>query len=212
MTIDPNLSLGLDLGLTHYLIDSQGNKENHPTYLKGGLLQLAKAQRQLSRKKVKESKNRIKQKKVVAKVHEKVANQRHDFVHQLSARLVFNNHETTFAVEDLHIKGMIKNRKLSRAIADSGWRKFVTVLAYKCDWSGKNLLTINRFAASTKTCHVCGIKRKELPMQIREWQCECGAFHDRDVNAAHNIKAFALADVLGHSICVKQFPCGDNVQ
>jgi putative transposase len=102
---------------------------------------------------------------------------------------------------------MIKNRKLSRAIADSGWRKFINALAYKCSWYGKNLLTIGRFAASSKTCHDCGTKRKELPLQTREWRCECGVLHDRDINAARNIKAFALADALGLNVCVKQSPC-----
>ena len=205
--IEPNKTLGLDIGLKDYLIDSEGNKEPHPTYLKKGLIKLSKAQRKLSRQKEKSSKNRSKQKNIVASVHEKIVNRRLDYIHQLSAQLVFNNHETTFAVEDLHIKGMIKNRKLSRAIADSGWRKFINTLAYKCEWHGKNLLTIARFAASSKTCHVCGLKKKELPLQIREWRCECGVLHDRDINAARNIKAFALADALGHNVCVKQFPC-----
>lgn len=204
--IEPDKTLGLDVGLTHYLIDSKGKKEAHPAHLKEKLQTLGIAQKQLARKKQKDAKNRAKQKSMIATIHEKVANRRHDFVHQLSARLVFNNHETTFAIEDLHIKGMIKNRKLSRAIADSGWRKFTNALNYKCEWYGKNLLKIGRFAASSKTCHVCGIKRKELPLQIREWRCECGVLHDRDINAAQNIKAFALADALGSSVCVKQFP------
>jgi putative transposase len=205
--IEPDKTLGLDIGLTHYLIDSEGKKEAHPAHLKEKLQRLGIAQKQLSRKKAKDSQNCTKQKIIVAKIHEKVSNRRHDFVHQLSARLVFNKHETTFAIEDLHIKGMIKNRKLSRAIADSGWRKFINALTYKCAWYGKNLLTIERFAASSKTCHVCRTKRKELPLQIREWRCECGVLHDRDINAARNIKAFALADALGSSVCVKQFPC-----
>ena len=204
--IDPAKTIGLDMGLTHYIIDSNGHKEEHPHYLRCGLKRLAKAQKQFSRHK-KASKNRAKQKIEVAKIHEKVANQRYHFVHDLSAKLVFNNHETSFAVEDLHIKGMVKNRKLSRAIVDSGWRQFISALTYKCEWSGNALLTIKRFAASSKTCHVCGVKRKELPLQMREWQCECGVWHDRDVNAAKNIRAFALADALGHSVCVKQFPC-----
>src|SRR5207249_2261886 len=111
--IEPDKTLGLDVGLTHYLISSNGEKEAHPAYLKESLQKLGRAQKQLSRKKIKDSKNRAKQKKRVAKIHETVTNRRHDFVHQLSAKLVFKNHETSFAVEDLHIKGMIKNRKLS---------------------------------------------------------------------------------------------------
>jgi putative transposase len=205
--IEPDKTMGLDMGLSHYLISSNGDKVLHPTYLKKTLRQLGCAQRQLSRKKTNDSKNRAKQKGVVAKLHEAVSNRRHDFVHQLSARLVFKNHETSFAVEDLHIKGMVKNRKLSRAIADSGWRKFINVLTYKCEWHSKNVLKIGRFAASSKTCNACKIKRKELPLQVREWRCECGVLHDRDINAACNIRAFALADALGQSVCVKQFPC-----
>jgi putative transposase len=205
--IESEKTIGIDMGLTHYLIDSTGKKMDHPSCLRQSLVQLKKVQRQLSRKQDKSTKNRAKQREIVASVHEKVANQRHDFIHQRSAELVFKNHATSFAVEDLHIKGMVKNRKLSRAIADSGWRKFITALTYKCEWSGKNLLTIDRFAASSKTCHVCGVKRKELPLLVREWQCECGALHDRDINAARNIRAFALADALGHSVCVKQSPC-----
>lgn len=205
--IEPDKTLGLDLGLTHYLICSNGEKEAHSAYLKEALQQLGRAQKQLSRKKSKDSKNRSKQKRIVAKIYESVTNKRHDFVHQLSAKLVFNNHETSFAVEDLHIKGMIKNRKLSRAIADSGWRKFIDALSYKCAWNGKNLLRIGRFVASSKTCHVCRLKRKELPLHVREWRCECGVLHDRDINAACTIKAVALADALGLSVCVKQFPC-----
>lgn len=204
--IEADKTLGLDMGLNHYVIDSQGNKQENPRYLRSGLTKLANIQKQFSRKKNKTSKNRVKQKTKVAKIHEKITNQRKDFAHQLSAKLVFKNHETSFAIEDLHIKGMIKNRKLSRAIADSGWRTFIQALAYKCEWSGKNLLKIDRFAPSSKTCHVCKVRKKELPLQIREWQCECGVLHDRDINAARNIKTFALADALGPSVCVKQFP------
>lgn len=211
--IEADKTKGIDMGLSYYLIDSEGGKEGHPQYLKKSLSQLVKSQRQLSRKKTKTSKDRQKQKIVLAKQHEHVANRRHDFVHQLSAKLVYKNHETSFAVEDLHIKGMIKNRKLSRRIADSGWRKFIQALKYKCAWSGKNVLQINRFLPSSKTCHVCKAKIEKLPLSVREWQCDvCRTKHDRDINAAKNIKAFALADAVGHTVCVKQSPCSDSIQ
>jgi putative transposase len=211
--IEADKTSGLDMGLTHYLISSEGDKKEHPKHLRSSLLQLVKSHQQLSRKKVKDTHNRAKQKMLLAKKHEKVANRRHAHIHQLSAILAYKNQETSFAVEDLHIKGMIRNRKLSQAIGDSGWGKFISCLKYKCEWSGKNLLTINRFLPTSKICHVCDRKREKLPLSVREWQCDsCFAVHDRDINAAKNIKAFALADTRGSSVCVKQFPCSDNVQ
>ena len=102
---------------------------------------------------------------------------------------------------------MIKNRKLSRALADSGWRSFINALTYKCDWVGKNILTVNRFAPSSKTCHRCGAKQETMPLNVREWQCnDCGSLHDRDINAAINIKAFALADAVECRILVLLVP------
>lgn len=209
--IEEDKTLGMDLGLSHYLITDQGHKEPHPTHLRHGLLQLRKQQQKFSRK-VKYSKNRSKEKVRLAKLHENISNKRKNFAQKLSAELAFNNHETSFAVEDLHIKGMIKNRKLSRALADSGWRSFINALTYKCNWVGKNVLTINRFAPSSKKCHVCHTKRDKMPLHIREWRCDvCKTLHDRDVNAAKNIKAYALADAAGLVVCVKQFPCNDSI-
>jgi putative transposase len=177
-----------------------------------GLFELRKWQRQFSRK-IKYSKNRSKEKVRLAKLHETISNQRRDFAQKLSAKLAFNNHETSFAVEDLHIKGMIKHRKLSRALADSGWRNFINALAYKCNWIGKNILTINRFVPSSKICHVCHAKQDAMPLHIRKWRCDgCNTLHDRDINAAKNIKAFALADAAGLAVCVKQFPCNHSIQ
>ncbi len=204
--IESDKTLVMDIGLMHYVITSNGEKKNHPTHLRNSLSQLKKVQQQFSRK-AKESKNRKKEKKILAKIHEKVANRRQDFIQQLSAEFAFNNHETSFAIEDLHIKGMIKNRKLSRALADSGWRSFINALTYKCERIGKNVLTINRFAPSSKVCNVCKVKQANMPLSIREWRCDdCGTLHDRDINAAVNIKAYALADAVGLTVCVKQFP------
>lgn len=210
--IEENKTLGMDLGLSHYLITDQGQKVNHPTHLRNGLCLLRKQQKKFSRK-IKYSKNRSKEKIKLAKLHENISNQRKDFVQKLSAKFAFKNHETSFAVEDLYIKGMIKNRKVSRALADSGWRSFITALTYKCNWAGKNVLTINRFGPSSKMCHVCGTKREMMPLHIREWRCDvCKTMHDRDINAAKNIKAFALADAAGLAVCVKQFPCNHSIQ
>jgi len=207
-------TLGIDLGLTHFLIDSEGNKTDNPGFLKALLEKLGKVQQIFARKK-KGSKNRQKQKIKVARIHEKIANQRLDFLHKLTAGLVFKNHATSFAVEDLHVSGMVKNRKLSRAISDVSWSKFKELLSYKCVWFGKNLLEIGRFESSSKLCSQCHHKLAELDLSVRYWECpNCHADHDRDINAAINIKQLALvakqgkniADALGHSVCVKSSP------
>jgi putative transposase len=196
-------TVGLDVGLTHVLIDSEGNKTNNPRFMRNSLYRLGVEQKKLARQK-KGSANRAKQRRKVALLHEKTGNRRHDFIHQETAKLVVKNHATSFAVEDLHIKGMVKNRKLSRAIHDVSWGKFLTVLAYKCERYGKNLITINRFAPSSKLCHDCGYYNKAMPLSVREWACpSCLTVHDRDINAAKNIRLMGLADSPGHGDCVK---------
>ena len=197
--IEQEKTLGLDMGISHFLIDSEGNKVENPKPLLNALQKLQAEQRKFSRLK-KDSHNRAKQKSKVAILHEKVANKRYDFIHQLSAKLADKNQATSFAIEDLHIKGMIQNRKLARAIADCGWRMFLNALSYKCDWNGKNIIKIGRFAASSKTCSACGIKQEKLPLSIREWQCSCGTQHDRDINAAIMIKQFSLAQPPGQCV------------
>lgn len=199
-------TLGIDLGLTHFLIDSEGNKVDNPRILKQALNQLAIAQKILARK-VKGSKQRQKQKLKVALIHEKVSNTRLDFLHKISAGLVYKNHATSFGLEDLSIKGMMKVRNLARSIADVSWGKFIELLTYKSLWSGKNILKIGRFEASSKVCHVCEHKVEHLPLSVRHWDCPvCGTVLDRDINAARNIKRIAYADALGHSVCVKSSP------
>ena len=203
-TIEPDKTIGLDVGLTHLLIDSSGNKINNPRFLIKSALRLKIEQRKLSRCKPK-SANRRKQRLKVARLHEKVASQRSDNIHKITANLVFKNHATSFAVEDLNIKGMIKNKRLSKAIADASWSKFITTLGYKCQWYGKNLLKIGRFQPSSKTCFHCGFKMEKMPLSVRQWDCpSCGTKSIcRDTNAARMIAKFAIADSLGHSDCVK---------
>ncbi len=204
--IEPEHTVGLDVGLTAFLIDSEGNKTDNPRVLKASLARLAIEQKKLSRRK-KGSGNRAKQKRIVAIIHEKVANRRRDFIHQVTATLAGKNHATTFAVEDLNIKGMTKNRKLARAIQDAGWGIFLTTLDYKCRWNGKNLIRIGRFQPSSKLCNCCGYKMDAMPLSIREWQCpSCHRMNDRDINAARNIRDIGLADSLGHSDCIKSSP------
>lgn len=199
-------TLGIDLGLTHFLIDSEGHKVDNPRILKQVLNKLAIAQKILTRK-VKGSKQRQRQKLKVALIHEKVSNTRLDFLHKISAGLVFKNHATSFALEDLNIKGIVKNRKLARVISDVSWGKFVELLTYKSLWSGKHVLKIGRFESSSKVCNQCEHKVESLPLSVRHWDCPtCGAALDRDINAAKNIKRMVMADALGHSVCVKSSP------
>ena len=178
-------SVGLDLGLTHFLIDSQGKKINNPKFLKRELEKLKYLDRCLSRKK--NGSNSYKKCKLKrAKLFKKITNKRNYFFHCISKRLI-ENFDFIY-VEDLSIKNMIKNRKLSRAISDVSWSKFVSILSYKCDWSGVKLHKINRWFASSKTCSECGYQIDNLDLSIREWTCpDCGEIHDRDINAAQNI-------------------------
>ena len=178
-------SIGIDLGLTHFIIDSQGDKVENPRFLKQGLDKLKKAQQSLSRK-IKGSKRREKARIKVSKLHEKISNQRNHFLHQVSNELIEKFDK--IYVEDLNVQGMIKNKKLSRSISDVSWSKFVSMLEYKADWYGKSVYKINRFFASSKTCSECGFQKEKMDLSVREWSCpDCGSHHDRDVNAAKNV-------------------------
>lgn len=196
-------TIGLDVGLTHVVIDSDGNKTDNPRFLRHSLHRLGVEQKIWARQK-KGSSNYAKQRRRVALLHEKTSNRRHDFIHQETSKLAVKNHATSFAVEDLHIKGMVKNRKLSRAIHDAGWGKFLLILTYKCERYGKNVIKIDRFSPSSKRCCDCGYHNKVLPLSVREWACpSCLTMHDRDINAAKNIRLIGLADSPGHGDCVK---------
>ena len=188
--ITKETSIGIDLGLKHFIITSNGEKINNPKYLSKSIERVKVLQRRASKKK-KGSNNKKKANFKAAKIHERVANQRKDFLHKTSSKLIGDNQ--TVIVEDLNVAGMIKNRRLSRAISDVGWRMFVQFLTYKADWYGKNLLTIGRFDPSSKMCSNCGNINKELKLSDREWKCKnCNMIHDRDINAAINIKKFGL--------------------
>ena len=195
--------VGLDLGLTHFVILSDGEKVDNPAFLKKDLKRLARAQRALSRKK-KGSRNRLKAKRRVARIHAQIADKRRDFLHKLSTRLVDENQ--ALAVEDLHVKGMIRNRRLARAISDAGWGMFVGMLEYKCAWYGRRFVKVERFYPSSKTCSSCGHKLAELKLDVRSWRCpSCGVVHDRDVNAARNIAGaagLAVGEVCGEGAAV----------
>jgi putative transposase len=186
----PN-QIGIDLGITSLVALSTGEKVANPKGFKAKRRKLRKAQKALSRK-VKGSNNRHKARLKVAKVHAEISDARQDFLHKLTTRLVRENQ--TIAVEDLAVKNMVKNRKLSQAISDASWGELVRQLEYKCDWYGRDFIKIDRWFPSSKRCGHCGHVVEKLPLNIREWICpKCGTVHDRDVNAAKNILAAGLA-------------------
>ena len=191
---EPNIdsAIGIDLGIKDFLIMSDGTKIANPSYLKKSLKKLKREQRWLSRKQ-KGSSNRNKQRVVVARQHEYISNQREDFLQKLSTKLVCENQATTFCMEDLSVKNMVKNHNLARAISDASWSKFVGMMKYKCEWYGQNIVLIGRFDPSSKMCSHCGHIHKNLKLSDRTWTCEkCGTIHDRDTNAAKNIRSFAF--------------------
>lgn len=189
-----NKTLGIDLGIKNYLTDSNGEVVENPRFFSKKLKMLRRQQRKLSRKK-KGSSNREKQRKVVARVYEKVTNVRNDFLHKLTTKLAKNQGYTSIAIEDLDVQSLLskgKKNKLSCHITDAAWGTFRKFLEYKCQWYGKNLLVIGRFEPSSKLC-TCGHLNSKLKLKEREWECEkCGAFHLRDVLAAQNIRRFAF--------------------
>lgn len=177
--------LGVDVGLAHIAITSDGSKFDNPKHVAKAQKNLKRKQRKLSRKE-KGSNSRNKARILVAKAHEKTANARKDYLHKLSRRLVDENQ--VIAVEDLHVRGMMKNHCLAKSISDAGWGMFTTMLKYKTEQVGKGYIEVNRFFPSTKACSCCGHVVKSLPLNTRNWKCiECGAAHDRDINAAKNI-------------------------
>lgn len=179
-------TIGIDLGLKHFAILSDGTKIDNPRFLKTLILKLKREQRKLSRKQ-KGSNNRNKQRIKVAKLHEKISNQRLNFLHQLSHKLISENQ--AFCLEDLAVANMIKNHRLAQGIADVSWSKFVELLTYKAEWYGKHIIQIDRFAPTSKTCSCCGHVNNDLALKDREWTCpSCHSHHDRDINAAINIK------------------------
>ncbi len=183
-------SIGADLGLKSFVVLSDGEERGNPKFFHKDEKKLAKAQRQHAKKK-KGSKNRTKARKKVARIHARITDRRRDFLHQLSTRLIRENQ--TICVESLHVKNMVKNPKLSKAISDVGWSEFVSQLEYKAQWYGRHLVKIDKWYPSSKRCFDCGHILDSLTLDERSWTCpECGAVHDRDRNAAKNIHAVGL--------------------
>lgn len=178
--------LGIDVGLSHLVVTSDGSKFNNPKHLAKAEKNLKRKQKNLSRK-VKGSNSRNKARLLVAKAHERTANARKDWLHKLSNRLV--NENQVIAVEDLHVKGLMKNHCLAKAVGDAGWSMFSYFLKYKAARAGKGYIEVNRYFPSSKLCSSCLHKQAKMPLNIRAWRCDsCGALHDRDVNAAQNIR------------------------
>jgi putative transposase len=184
-------SVGVDLGVKDFAVTSGGEKIPNPRHLERKARNLARCQRRLARKQ-KGSANRAKAKTKAARAHRKVRDARKDFLHKASTRLVRAN--DVIAVEDLNVKGMVCNRKLSRVISDCGWGEFRSMLEYKCERYGRTLVVIGRWYPSSKTCGACGHLLASLSLSTRHWTCpSCGTRHDRDVNAAKNILAAGQA-------------------
>lgn len=179
--------LGLDMGLTHLAIDSNGTKKPNPRFLKKASANLRRKQKALSRCK-KGSKGRAKARLKLAKAHQRLANARADFQHKLSRQVIDENQAVI--VETLKVKNMLKNKKLSKHIADASWSGLIQKLEYKSKEQGKHLIKIDQWFASSKTCSCCGHKLEELSLNVRDWHCPaCSTQRDRDINAALNIKA-----------------------
>jgi putative transposase len=193
-------AVGIDAGITSLLTLSTGEKVANPRHERRDRLRLARAQRSLARK-VKGSANRQKARVKVARVHARIADRRRDHLHKLSTRII--RESQAVIIEDLPVRNMVRNHCLARAISDASWSEFRRMLEYKADWHGRTVVAVDRFYPSSKTCSACGRIAAKMPLSVRDWTCAaCGAAHDRDINAARNIRAAGLA-VLA---------CGDGVR
>jgi len=178
-------AVGLDLGIKDVVVDSDGWKSGNPRHLKGRLRHLKRHQRRLARMK-KGSNRRNRQRIKVARIHARIAASRADFLHKTTTAII--QRADVIVLEDLHVKGMVKNHALAGAIADVGMGEFRRQIEYKAAWYGRTVEVIDRFAPTSKTCSECGVVQDKMPLRIREWTCpECGTRHDRDINAAINI-------------------------
>ncbi len=192
--INPDNIIGLDMDMKNLYTDSQGDRAEYPRYYRLMQYKLAKEQRKLSKCK-RGSNNYYKQKLIVAKLHEKVANQRKDFLHKLSNQIA--NDYDGVCIEDLNMKAMSKCLHLGKSVHDNGWGMFTTFLRYKLEWQGKPIIKIDKWYPSSKTCSVCGVLNDKLTLSDREWTCEsCGTHHNRDKNAAINIRNEGIRNLL----------------
>ena len=201
--IDESQAIGIDLGIKTFAVLSNGEEIENPKFLRKSLLKLKREQQRLSRK-VKGSKNMVKQRVKLSRTYERVTNQRNDFLHKVTIRMV--SQHTTICLEDLNINGMLKNHKLAQALTDVSIGTFNQMIEYKAKERGVNIIRIGRFEPSSKMC-TCGVVNKELKLSQRTWTCpNCSTTHDRDLLAANNIKRFAFlknntAGIAGINAC-----------
>jgi putative transposase len=196
--------VGVDVGLNCFFALSNGDKKSAPKPLATNLKKLRRLSRQHSRKR-KGSQNRKKSALKLARLHARIGNIRRDHLHKCSTELAKT--KLVIVVEDLHVKGMLRNEKLARQISDVGWGEFRRMLEYKTVWYGSHLVVAPRFLPSSKMCSVCRHKLPELPLAVRDWDCpQCQTHHDRDVNAAQNLKDWYLSTVSSTGIDA----CGDS--
>lgn len=187
--IKEKTTIGIDLGIKSFAVTSNGEVFENPKHLKKAQSKLKFVQRKYSKNKGKRTKHKL------AILHEKVVNKRKDFLHKVSTKLIRENQ--SIALENLNVAGMVQNHNLAQAISDASWATFVSMLEYKANWNGVNILKIGRFEPSSKMCGNCGSTNKDLELKDREWTCKpCGTKHDRDINASCNIKSFALKKYL----------------
>ncbi|MCX4429179.1 RNA-guided endonuclease InsQ/TnpB family protein [Streptomyces mirabilis] len=183
-------AIGVDVGLNHLLTLSTGEKIANPRHERRDRTALAKQQRRLA-KKEKGSANRARARLKIAKIHARIADRRRDTLHKLTTRLVRENQ--TVVIEDLTVRNMVENHRLARAISDAAWSEFRSMLEYKAQWYGREVIAVDRWFPSSRLCSACNTLRDTMPLNIRTWTCDCGVTHDRDVNAANSLLAAGLA-------------------
>lgn len=202
---------GIDVGLDCFAVLSDRERIEAPKPLARSLERLKTLSKKHSRR-MKGSKNRKKSAMRVARLHRRIRNQRRDFLHKVTTRLAKT--KPVLVVEALHVRGMVRNRHLSRAISDAGWSEFQRLLGYKCPWYGSRLVVAPRFYPSSKMCSMCWFVMGELPLSIREWDCpNCGAHHDRDDNAAANLELYEAVRPVGPepAVVLTANACGDRL-
>jgi putative transposase len=188
-------AIGVDVGLTHLAVTSDGSKFKNPRHMKKVARNLLRKERKLSRKK-KGSRSREKARRLVARVHERVACARKDYLHKVSRRIV--NENQVIAVEDLNVKGLMKNRNVAKITSEVGWGMLIGFIEYKAARDGKALIKCGRWYPSSKACSACGSICGSMPLSVRMWTCaHCGTRHDRDINAAKNIRDEGLRILAG---------------